>query len=59
LADSHAPLKGDRRGKKEIEAIGAPTSWSYTNRRMQFLDLVREGNIGPMKAIDQFKYQGG
>jgi DNA-directed RNA polymerase sigma subunit (sigma70/sigma32) len=52
-------LKGDRRGKKEIEAIGAPTSWSYTNRRMQFLDLVREGNIGPMKAIDQFKYQGG
>ena len=31
----------------------------YTNRGLQFLDLVQEGNIGPMKAVDKFEYRRG
>jgi len=31
----------------------------YTNRGLQFLDLVQEGNIGLMKAVDKFEYQRG
>jgi RNA polymerase primary sigma factor len=31
----------------------------YTNRGMQFLDLIQEGNIGLMKAVDKFEYQRG
>ena len=31
----------------------------YTNRGLQFLDLIQEGNIGLMKAVDKFEYQRG
>ena len=31
----------------------------YTNRGLQFLDLIQEGNIGLMKAVDKFEYQTG
>ena len=31
----------------------------YTNRGLQFLDLIQEGNIGLMKAVDKFEYQSG
>ena len=31
----------------------------YTNRGLQFLDLIQEGNIGLMKAVDKFEYRGG
>jgi len=31
----------------------------YTNRRLQFLDLIQEGNIGLMKAVDKFEYRRG
>ena len=31
----------------------------YTNRGMQFLDLIQEGNIGLMKAVDKFEYRRG
>ena len=31
----------------------------YTNRGLQFLDLIQEGNIGLMKAVDKFEYQPG
>src|SRR5579875_580747 len=31
----------------------------YTNRGLQFLDLIQEGNIGPMKAVDKFEYRRG
>ena len=31
----------------------------YTNRGLQFLDLIQEGNIGQMKAVDKFEYQRG
>ena len=30
----------------------------YTNRGLQFLDLIQEGNIGLMKAVDKFEYEG-
>ena len=29
----------------------------YTNRGLQFLDLIQEGNIGLMKAVDKFEYE--
>lgn len=31
----------------------------YTNRGLQFLDLIQEGNIGMMKAVDKFEYRRG
>ena len=31
----------------------------YTNRGLQFLDLIQEGNIGLMKAVDEFEYRRG
>ena len=31
----------------------------YTNRGLQFLDLIQEGNIGLMKAVDKFEYSRG
>jgi RNA polymerase primary sigma factor len=31
----------------------------YTNRGLQFLDLIQEGNIGFMKAVDKFEYRRG
>ena len=31
----------------------------YTNRGLQFLDLIQEGNIAPMKAVDKFEYRRG
>jgi RNA polymerase primary sigma factor len=31
----------------------------YTNRGLQFLDLIQEGNIGLMRAVDKFEYQRG
>src|SRR5436190_11168963 len=31
----------------------------YTNRGLQFLDLIQEGNIGLMKAVDKFEYKRG
>lgn len=52
-----------RRAKKEmIEAnLGLVISIAkkYTNRGLQFLDLIQEGNIGLMKAVDKFEYRRG
>lgn len=62
----HAVQKGERqatRAKKEmIEAnlrLVISIAKKYANRGLQFLDLIQEGNIGLMKAVDKFEYSRG
>jgi len=62
----HKIQKGERESriaKKEmVEAnlrLVISIAKKYTNRGLQFLDLIQEGNIGLMKAVDKFEYQRG
>jgi RNA polymerase primary sigma factor len=56
-------VKSSRDAKKEmIEAnlrLVISIAKNYTNRGLQFLDLIQEGNIGLMKAVDKFEYRRG
>jgi len=54
--------RADRAKSELIEAnlrLVVSIAKKYTNRGLQFLDLIQEGNIGLMKAVDKFEYQRG